>query len=669
MLRPICMATRSTHRLPAFCRIWGPLGIQSACKGLHSLVGAKYIPTKPPGFVAARNLRTESSKLSLDPRTTSVLLPHTCPGCGAFTQDLRPDQAGFFSVGRKQVKQYLERTAFGPSTPKDPETEIFNKVSLHLANDLQKTFQNAGAQQHQFQLHDSVETARKRDKATPICDRCHDLIHHGTGTPITDMTIHSVKAMISESPYKRNHIYHVLDAADFPLSLVPTLHNRLSLAPQRSKNRRATTEVYMQGRKADLSFIITRADLLAPRKEQVDHLMPYLVQVLRDAIGGSADHVRLGNVHCVSSKRGWWTVGIKDQIWDRGGAGWMVGKANVGKSTLFESVFPKGRSSGTGPLKPNPRSALPTEAEDLEDHIEDDSETTTEQITDSSSARPTTDGSDVLRDFGDALLPPVPKEQNYPTLPIASSLPGTTAAPLRHLFGNGKGELIDLPGLPRGDLHDLVLPEYQKDLVMSSRITPKQITIKPRQSLLVGGLFRIDSLHPSAVLLAYTFAPLPTYVMDTEMAKQTSAETKISSRVDIAKTEVKDRMKSAGSFPLKWDVTKTRTGSLTRKDAGGLSANRLPFMVLSTDVLIEGCGWIELVAQVRKRELEGDDQESPWFDTRPYPMIEIFSPNGGHIGVRRPMEAWSLCDKTLGGTVRKPSTRRSSVKTAKRRRF
>lgn len=93
-----------------------------------------------------------------------------------------------------------------------------------------------------------------------------------------------------------------------------------------------------------MSFIITRSDLLAPKKEQVDSLMPYFIQVLRDALGSVGENVRLGNVRCVSAKRGWWTKELKADIWDRGGGGWMVGKVNVGKSHLFEVVFPKGRS-------------------------------------------------------------------------------------------------------------------------------------------------------------------------------------------------------------------------------------------------------------------------------------------------------------------------------------
>src|SRR5205814_10496765 len=138
--------------------------------------------------------------------------------------------------------------------------------------------------------------------------------------------------------------YHGLDAADLPLSLMPQLHRLLNVTPQRSLNRRSKTGKYYHGKRAEVSFIITRSDLLAPQKEQVDSLMPYLRMVLRDALGPTGHKIRLGNIRCVSSKRGWWTKVLKEEIWERGGGGWMVGKVNVGKSHLFQSIFPKGRS-------------------------------------------------------------------------------------------------------------------------------------------------------------------------------------------------------------------------------------------------------------------------------------------------------------------------------------
>ena len=49
---------------------------------------------------------------------------------------------------------------------------------------------------------------------TPVCDRCHNLVHHSVGTPIAHPTAAAIQQTIAESPHRRNHIYHVVDAAD-----------------------------------------------------------------------------------------------------------------------------------------------------------------------------------------------------------------------------------------------------------------------------------------------------------------------------------------------------------------------------------------------------------------------------------------------------------------------
>ena len=206
--------------------------------------------------------------------------------------------------------------------------------------------------------------------------------------------------------------------------------------PQRSQNRRAKHSKFYHGRKAEMSFIITRSDLLAPQKEQVDTMMSYLVEVLRDALGKSAKDVRLGNVRCVSAKRGWWTRQVKEDIWNRGGGGWMVGKVNVGKSNLVDCVFPNGpskdirlgalrhaaTSGNEGEVLPSQPALPETEVFDQQGLLETQSSADESMYSDEMS-----------------LLPPAPKEIDYPVLPIVSSLPGTTASPILLPFGSGSG--------------------------------------------------------------------------------------------------------------------------------------------------------------------------------------------------------------------------------------
>lgn len=481
-----------------------------------------------------------------------------------------------------------------------------------------------------------------------MCNRCHDLLHHHTGTPIHHPSVDSIHETISATPYKYNHIYHVVDAADFPLSLLPRIQKLLSLQPLRSKNRRAKQGGYRQGKKMDLSFIITRSDLLAPKKEQVDRLMPYLLDVLRDAIGRTARDVRLGNVRCVSAKRGWWTKELKADVWHRGGGQWMVGKVNVGKSKLFEEIFPKGKADDINFDRIRSKAQLLSHPPAT---LEGDHPGTL-------IVSPLPSVIPGQNEEEDSLLPPARLETAYPTMPTVSSLPGTTASPIRIPFGSGKGELIDLPGLARSSLTTHVRPEHHSALVMKSRPVPIQHNIKPGQSLLLGGLVRITSATPDIEILAYPFLPAEVKPHLTSTLKAASKGPDDAEKVarttainSLAVDGVSANLKSAGRFQLKWDVTKKRTGPLTSRDAVGLKPDRLPFQVLSAEILVESLGWVELVAQVRRRGAAGDGAHAEM----EYPEVEVFTPDGGFVGVRRPMGAWAL-----GRPLRKPVKKRRS---------
>lgn len=432
----------------------------------------------------------------------------------------------------------------------------------------------------------------------PFCDRCHGIINHSTGVSIHHPTAHAIQDTILESPHKINHIYHIIDAADFPMSLIPQLQKLLNATPQRSHNRRSKVDKFYRGKKIEMSFIITRSDLLAGKKELVDAMMPYLRDTLRDALGRSAKDVRLGNVRCVSAKRQWWTSQLKEDIFARGGGGWMVGKVNVGKSQLLSEVFPKGRRDIDGKKKGVADQIVVVTVKKEED--------STEPTQDPSEASPEVPEIQAYphNDFVDVstLLPPPQPEVDYPTMPLVSSLPGTTASPIRLSFGRGKGELIDLPGLSRGDLELHVKPDHRASLVMRQRVEPKQQTIRPGHSLLLGGFIRITPTHDNVDILAYNFTPLEDHRTSTLKAQAIQAQSEEARNVDnIALPEAAAKTKLAGIYYLKWDVTKERTGPITNPVAVGIKPEKLPYKVLSTDILIEGVGWIELVAQVRKR--------------------------------------------------------------------
>ena len=516
----------------------------------------------------------------------------TCPGCGAFAQHVDPAVAGFYSLERHAVQDFLRRPEVRTEGP-NHEEDVFDEAIRKAPREVQDALAEDESPTN------IVPTSVKQ----PLCDRCHDLVHHHSGTPIIHPSLDALAAMFAESPWKTNHIYHVVDAADFPMSLVPQVRRLMSIAPQRSKNRRAKTFTYRKGKRTEMSFIITRSDLLAPKKEQVDHMMPYLLATLRDALGSSARNVRLGNVRCVSAHRGWWVKEVKEDIWSRGGGAWLVGKVNVGKSNLFETIFPKGRMRNGGPQN------VSTHAVPITLDVDDD---------------------------GENLLPPARIETQYPQMPTISSLPGTTASPIRIPFGSKKGELVDLPGLSRGDLGDFVQDGKKSELVMKKRLVPAQFSITPGHSLILGGLIHIRSLSEHTNILAYPFLPFSQHLGKTESIF-TFAESESPVLESIAKEGVTRNLRSAGTFELRSDVTKQKAGPLVASDAAGLKPKNLHFKVLATDILVEGVGWVELVAQVRRRDFPDD---GPPVEGVACPAVEVFTPEGRFVQSRRPMMAW-----------------------------
>lgn len=679
------------------------------------------IPSTEPVETLPPNPQTPPAHAS--PRS----LPRACPGCGAPAQIYDKTEAGYYNVDRRVVQTYLQGKAETPQelTQEDEAyAQALERISPQVLDELgvDRQVPDQGASE-------STPTS------TPVCDRCHNLIHHHVGSPIHHPTIEAIQQTIAESPHRRNHIYHVLDAADFPMSIVPNLQSSLRIPKLRTQNRRAKHKGWVANdRIAEISFIITRADLLAPQKHQVDALMPYVKDVLRDALGRVNNKARLGNVRLVSAKRGWWTKEVKEDIWDRGGAGWMVGKVNVGKSNLFEAVFPKGRGDDYQNVRKirsaAEREAMQNAAKSLEELTqiqqqlaEEDAENERRASQPQEHRHKPPEEDDLNpeeEDFEDpdALLPPPQPYTPYPVLPIASSLPGTTASPIRIPFGRNRGELIDLPGLARTSpgLETFVQPSSHDDLVMKSRINSQRYTLKPGQSLILGGgLIRITPTTPDLVFLVYPFVPIHPHVTRTDKAIEYQRQT--SDRQlhvpSILAPNVGQKMYPAGRFQLKWDVTKQLAGPLTSSMAGKMRPENLPFRIWSTDILIEGVGWVEVTAQMRRpqgwqpvgmvkkdpnhaqkakmnarkelekrkqrkheailrAESEGRDvedvlrEEFSADDLREralleddYPEVEVFSPLGKFVSSRRPM-----CASTVSG----PKIISSRERTARPRR-
>ncbi|EEA23795.1 hypothetical protein EYB26_003886 [Talaromyces marneffei] len=579
---------------------------------------------------------TDSAIPPLPPTSISLhadTLPISCPGCGAYAQTIDSNEPGFYSRTRKKAKQLWhkkqqaivkEQRAISSQDGEGTDDGATGSDPLDKAETTTQDLQDEST------FLAATEYIQSTAQYTQICDRCHDLLHHNKGVSIPSPSIDSIAAYLEESPHRINRVYHIIDAADFPMSLIPNIYEALDLQDQRSRNRRSKTEKYKYGKRmTTINFVITRADLLAATKDQVDSLMKRIREIILKKLDMSREDVRLGNVHMISAHRGWWTSQVKEEIRQHGGGVWIVGKANVGKSSFIESCFPKDS-------KNLDKIAQLLESRKLENSLKSSNNETPE-------ATPFLDP--------DALLPPAPREELYPTLPVVSSLPGTTVGPIRIPFGRGHGEMIDLPGLDRGTLQDFMLDEHKPDLIMTKRINPsEQLSIRDRQSLLIGGgLIRITpkDVPEDFTILAACFVPLETHVTRTEKAIeiQSGVRKYNTGGGDRGNSVIKPEhlgeeattIRSAGTFTLSTDVTLNHLPSMIKKkwEDHGIRPNldTLPYRVYSTDILIEGCGWIELTCQVRTRRYEAEHD---------LPRIEVFTPLGKHVAARPPLETWNF---------------------------
>ncbi|KAL4868565.1 hypothetical protein BDV12DRAFT_95954 [Aspergillus spectabilis] len=583
-------------------------------------------------LLSKTQLRRLSTALATLPEPAQAVIPVCCPGCGAYSQTVEPNEAGYYGKTRKQTRKLLSEAQNEASSEEPAKVEAVAVIKQVL----EKT--DVPMPRHGAALENATDKVgqylEKSKTPVQICDRCHDLLHHNKAVSAISPSINSIRAYLDETPHKYNRIYHVIDAADFPMSLVDGIYEDLAIQEQRSRNRRSGTEKYKHGKKLPtISFIITRSDLLAPTKELVDSKMEYVRSILREKLNMSAQEFRMGNVHMISAHRGWWTKKVKEEMREHGGGLWIVGKANAGKSSFVEACLPKDSRN------------LEKMAELVERR---DQEAVAPSLYDQSAVG------------ANGLLPPAPREDLYPVLPVVSSLPGTTVSPIRIPFGRGRGEVIDLPGLDRGDLADYVVDKHKRDLIMTKRVKPERHTIKPGQSLLLGsGLVRITPVDTETVFMAACSIPIETHLTKTEKAIEMQAQERSYPGIDIMQEGTGKTISSAGVFNLQWDVTQSHLPRSVAKamQDHGVKPPPLPYKVMSADILIEGCGWIELTAQIRAKAMQNSGEAANTF-----PQVEVFTPNGKHIASRKPIECWDFTakKKVSDGRARGPRGRQNA---------
>ncbi|KAF8252304.1 hypothetical protein K440DRAFT_658119 [Wilcoxina mikolae CBS 423.85] len=620
---------------------------------------------------------TGSSKQSVPPEKVSVPVPGSrwtppplCPGCGAPSQQIDASLPGYYSLkprGAARIKQNrqirIKENQLWEEALKRVEGDQNLLKELGVGNQVQEAEAQiqtdklaAGTPRKPVKVPEHL----KKNEPTLICNRCHELIyhHHAPSLPAYP-TLNTLSSLLLSSRHKHNHIYHLIDAADFPLSLRPELQKHLYKTLPKSITRNLT-----------ISYIITRCDLLLPKREQVASLITYLKSTLRDFLPEDQKiESPYAKLYAISTRTGWDIGPLKEEISKRQGGVWFLGAVNVGKSTLLRDVWPMG-----GELRP----VSLEDAAEFEILPEEDELETGEFVDNETEAgfNPTESIEEAGQQLDKILTQAqgmgnrrVPQPHVPPTV---SDVPGTTAAPIRVSYksvgrgGKYRGEVVDLPGLERWvgfqetGLMKYVRENRRRALAMKSRVTPEQYSIKPGQSMLIGGLIMITPKTSHTVVLANPFTSIPVHISTTEKCRgflsSPDPETALAPQPEClfqdpasvgisvtpegkgvnkrpTTTSLPPAFASAGVFTLRDDVTTKRNPMLQNNSPEQVA--KLPYKVLATDILLEGIGWVELTAQVRNR-----------IDTGFKPIeVEVFTPEGKGIGQRKTMSAYMTLEE------------------------
>ncbi|CUS09537.1 unnamed protein product [Tuber aestivum] len=597
-------------------------------------------------------------------------VPGYCPGCGAPSQRQDPNLPGHYS-------RLTRRQRFGDLTIKSQKQHSEENI---FHGTLERLRSQSGPETQSPELREFLAAAPASSppptsvnvapaEAGLICGRCRGIRYHHRGSELPAYpTLRTLTNLIQNSPHTRNHIYHLIDAADLPMSLQPELREHLY------KNlplplRRGLT----------ISYVVTRADILMASSQQVWSLTTYIKKRIKDALPEDEKIEDVMNrTHIISTRNGWGVGRVKDEIRIRTGGVWIIGGVNVGKSRFVMEMWPEGGES---------RPVTREEAAEYEILPEDDGGTEVKA-----------GGEGVEREKEEEAY----DHPLYPqyVAPTVSDMPGTTAAPIKIAYrvssrgGRKWGEMIDLPGFERwvsyskNGLLKYVRPELRAAVAMNKRVKGQQYTIKAGQSLILGGLILITpriSGRGGQVVLATPFTNLPAHIASTYKSlkwlehpepesvdhlyypapttvplpeslipqkppKRSEPSTaspppaglplphhhKITSAEDYKGTPPRPQehlippllpphFASAGVVEITEDVTLRRNPFLSMSEL-----ESLPYIILGRDLLLEGIGWVELNVQMSKNQ---------HFRTDGVVEVEVFTPEGRGAGSRTSMGA------------------------------
>ncbi len=143
----------SGHCLLYSCKFGRTIVPLFICRLLTAYSSSTPGPRRQISSIQKRHQHVETAAATTHDLPTSqqlLDLPRSCPGCGAFTQAISPDQPGFYTTNRKSVKAFIARHGQDLKHRKPEESETFDRI---VANADAALLSQLGLDRAKFQKH------------------------------------------------------------------------------------------------------------------------------------------------------------------------------------------------------------------------------------------------------------------------------------------------------------------------------------------------------------------------------------------------------------------------------------------------------------------------------------------------------------------------------------
>lgn len=227
-----------------------------------------------------------------------------CPGCGSATTEV-PTRPGYI------VRSVNSAVPLLLQEKRRKEQEIYEATMASLDETTKETILPTETNSH-IRLKDKDSRHK-----TPLCSRCHSLLHHShipANIEEDKASTFDVYSKIRQDPDAL--VINVVDVMDFPLSLLP-LRKHIGTRPR-------------------IIHVFSRIDVLYIKPLTSQDVKPRLLRTLESLLGDD----RPFDVRVISALKGWEVTSLANSLRMRRKDTniYFVGSANAGKSSLVATL-------------------------------------------------------------------------------------------------------------------------------------------------------------------------------------------------------------------------------------------------------------------------------------------------------------------------------------------